>query len=344
MIRYIVKRILIMIPVLLAVIVIVFTLTHFMPGDPVRVMLGSNYTQEQYDLISARLGLDQPFLTQLWNYIYNLVVHQDFGTSYTTGNPVMQELSGRIWISFKIGLLSCIFTTALAIPLGILSAVKQNSVLDYIVSFFSILIAALPNFWVALMCIIVFCIQLGWLPANGLTGWDSYILPVLCNGTLSIAVTTRQMRSSMLDVISQDYIRTARSKGLSNRETIMHHGLKNAMLPVLTVLGSQFSMIIGGSVVIENIFGIPGIGSKLISAINSRDYSVVLAIVILICAFSMAVLLIVDILFAFVDPRIKAQFENQGRQWKKKAKAQTVPANAEGASDVMQDHEERGGN
>ncbi len=327
MLKYILKRILIMIPILLVVIVATFTITYYMPGDPVRTMLGPNYTEEQYNETMERLGLNEPFFVQLWNYIKNLVTKFDFGTSYQTSRSVNTELGSRIWESIRIGLMSCLLTTAIAIPIGIISAVKQNSIVDYIVSFFSILVAALPNFWVALMAIIVFCINLGWLPATAQGGWLGYILPVVCNGTLSLAIVTRQTRSSMLDVIRQDYIRTARAKGLSESKTIIKHGLKNAMLPVLTVLGTQFSMIIGGSVVIESIFSVPGMGSRLVTAINGRDYPVVLSITILISAFSMMMILLVDIMMSLIDPRVKAQFSGR-RKKRKKVLTAVLPTEA----------------
>lgn len=319
MAKYILKRILIMIPILLVVIVLIFTITHFMPGDPVRSLLGPNYTEKQYVETMERLGLDKPFLTQLFEYIKNLILHQDFGISYRSSRDIITELGPRIGLSIKIGLLSCILTTVISIPLGIISAVKQNSVLDYIVSFFSIFAAALPNFWVALMCIIFFCINLGLLPASAQGyGWTGYILPVVCNGTLSLAITTRQMRSSMLDVVQQDYIRTARAKGLSSTQTIIRHALKNALLPVLAVLGTQFSMIVGGSVVIESIFSVPGMGNYLVTGINGRDYNVVLAVTIIISAFSMLIILLVDIVFSLIDPRVKAQFAGKKRKKTKK--------------------------
>ncbi|MCD8332931.1 MAG: ABC transporter permease [Clostridiales bacterium] len=316
--RYVLKRVLMMIPILLVVLILVFVITHYMPGDPVRVVLGSNYTEEQYIEMSQQMGLDKPLIAQFGNYLYNLVFNHSFGTSYLTSRAVTTELSGRIVVSIRIGLLSCLLTTCIAIPVGIISAVNKNSILDYIISTLSIIIAALPNFWVALMCIIIFCLRLGWLPATASASWQGYILPVICNGTLSLAIVTRQTRSSMLDVVRQDYMRTARAKGLSSTQTVIRHGLKNAMLPVLATLGTQFSMIVGGSVVIENIFAVPGMGARLVTAINQRDYTVVMAIVVIISAFSMCILLLVDILFGLIDPRVKAQFAGKVRRKKSK--------------------------
>ncbi|MCD8156165.1 MAG: ABC transporter permease [Clostridiales bacterium] len=325
--RYVVKRILMMIPILLVVLILVFVITHYMPGDPVRVVLGSNYTEEQYIEMSQQMGLDKPLIVQFGNYLYDLVFNHSFGDSYLTSRPVTTELAGRIQVSIRIGLLSCILTTCIAIPVGIISAVNKNSILDYIISTLSIVIAALPNFWVALMCIIIFCLRLGWLPATATTSWTGYILPVVCNGTMALAIVTRQTRSSMLDVVRQDYMRTARAKGLSSTQTVIRHGLKNAMLPVLATLGTQFSMIVGGSVVIENIFSVPGMGGRLVTAINQRDCTVVLAIVFIISAFSMCILLLVDILFGLVDPRVKAQFAGKARR-KKPKKAVVVEETA----------------
>ncbi len=318
MIKYIFKRILWMIPILFGVIVIVFSICHFMPGDPVLLMLDSDYTEEEYQLTAEKYGLDKPFLQQLFNYIKDFVLHGSLGNSYSTGRAVTKELSGRIWISVRLGLMSIFLTTIIAIPIGIISAIHLNSVLDYGVSFIAIFLASMPGFWVALMLIIVFCLQLKWFPAAGLNSWKSYVLPVLCNALGPLAITLRMTRSSMLEVVRQDYIRTARAKGLSEQVITVRHAFKNALIPVITVIGAQCSMVIGGSVVIESVFSIQGMGTRLVTAIGSRDYQVILGITIVISIFSMVMQLLVDLLYAAFDPRIKAEFSKGSRSKNRK--------------------------
>lgn len=309
-----------MIPVMFVVLTFVYVVCFFMPGDPVKMLLGATYTEEQYQAKIEEFGLDRPFLVQYGDYLYHLITEGDLGTSFVNGRPVAKELSGRIGITLKLGVLSCCLTFLLAIPIGIVSAVKQNSILDYFSTSVSVFLAAMPGFWLALMLIILFSLHLKLLPSSGLREWKSYIMPVVCNALSASAVTMRMTRSSMLEVIRQDYISTARAKGVTEPAVIIRHALRNALIPVITVVGSQFSAIIGGSVVIENIFSIPGIGSRLVSAISNRDYQVVLGITLIICAFTMVVMLIVDLVYSMVDPRIKAEFQTQGKRRKKKSK------------------------
>ena len=304
-----------MIPVLLGVLIIVFSLSYLMPGDPVVNQLGtSNYTQEQYDAVQKELGLDKPFVVQMVDYIWGVISRFDLGTSYTTKRGVADALGQRIWVTVELGLLSTIVTVALAIPFGVISAVKQRSAIDYTVTVLSVVLAAMPGFWLALMCIIIFCLKLGWLPARGLDSWRGYILPVLCNALTALAGTTRMTRSSMLEVIRQDYIRTARAKGLKERTVIFRHALKNAMIPVITVIGAQISMIVGGSVIIESIFSIPGMGTLLVTGINNRDYPTIMGVTLVISTFVCVMNLVVDLCYSIADPRIRAQFSGGGRK------------------------------
>lgn len=320
MLIYVLRRILLMIPVLAGVIIIIYTISYFMPGDPVAIVLGDTYTQEDYDKTAERLGLDKPFPVQLANYFKDLITKGEMGTSYYTGRSVAEEVGERAPISIKIGLLSCVVMIIVSLPIGIISAVKQNSVFDYITSTLSIILAALPGFWLGLELILLFSLKLRLLPASGLDSWKSYILPVICNSTVAIAMVVRMTRSSMLEVIRADYIRTARAKGLKERVVIMRHALKNALIPIITIIGAQFSMVIGGSVIIENIFSIPGMGARLVTAINNRDYTMVVGISIVICTFTMVMVLITDLCYAMVDPRIKAEFESMYKRRKKTAK------------------------
>ena len=328
MVLYTIKRILWIIPILICVVLIVFTICYHMPGDPVEIMLNGDYTQEEYDQLQHKLGLDEPFLVQLWNYFVNLITKGSFGYSYSSGRLITDELGPKIWVSIKIGLMSCILTTIVSIPIGIVSAVKQNSILDYTTTVVAMFLASMPAFWIALEAIVIFSLKLGWLPASGLDSWKHYILPVLINALSPLAMICRMTRSSMLECIRQDYVRTARAKGLKERKVIMGHVLKNALIPVITVVGSQFAMVIGGSVIIESIFSIPGMGNKMVSAINSRDYNMLLATTIIISSFTMLIMLVIDLCYAFADPRIKAEFEKgnkisdkiKARQDKKAAK------------------------
>ncbi len=324
MLQYIVKRVLLMIPILLAILILVFTISYFMPGDPVLMQMPSNFTQEQYDAKEAQLGLDKPYIVQLGNYLYNIVFHFDLGTSYNSGQSVNAFIGGRIWVTFKIGLLSCFVTLLIALPVGIISAVRQYSALDYIATTCAIFLAAMPGFWLALMLIILFSQMLQILPASGLHSWKHYILPVVCNALAPLAQITRMTRSSMLEVIRQDYIRTARSKGIKESAIIFKHALKNAMIPIITVASVQFSHIIGGSVIVENIFSIPGMGSALVNAIGNRDYPCIMGITFLISIFVCVINMVVDILYTVVDPRMKAQIFGVKKKKKEKEPAPAV--------------------
>ena len=318
MIKYILKRLLMMIPVLLGVLVIVFSLSYLMPGDPVLNQMPDNYTQEQYDQVKHEMGLDRPFLVQLGDYILDVVTRLDLGTSYMTNRSVTASISERIWVSIRIGLLSIGITVLLGIPFGIISAVKQKTALDYSVSILAVILASIPGFWLALMGIILFSIKLNnFLPASGLSSWKHYIMPVVSNGMMSLAGTTRMTRSSLLEVIRQDYIRTARAKGLREMVIIRKHALKNALIPVITMLGGQFSMVIGGSVITESIFNIPGMGSLMVTAINNRDYPLIMGITLVIAVFVCCINLLVDLAYAAIDPRIKAQFSGANKRRKK---------------------------
>jgi len=304
-----------MIPIILGVLLIVFTISYFGPGDPVKAILGTGYTPEAYAAKRIELGLDQPFIVQYVKYIIDLL-RGDMGVSYTYGHAVSGEIAARVGITLKIGILSVIVTAALGIPAGILSATHQYSATDNIVTVISLFFAGMPGFWLALVSILLFSLTLRWLPATGLEHWYSYILPVLANALPSVANVARMTRSSTLEVIRMDYIRTARAKGLKEGVVIRRHVLKNALVPVVTVVGMQMGFVMAGSVIIESIFSIPGLGSYMMTGINNRDYPVINATV-LILAISVCVMnLIVDIAYAYIDPRIKAQYESNSKRKK----------------------------
>lgn len=317
MLRYTLKRLLMIIPTVLGVLLIIFTINHFTPGDPVQMALGTDYTQEQYEATKAEMGLDQPFPIRYVKYVADFITKGDLGTSYDTKRPVGDMIAARLPITLKLGLLSCLVTVFAGIITGIVSAVKQYSVLDYSVVTLSVIFSAAPGFWVSLMAIIIFSQQLHLLPAGGIDTWKNFVLPVICLAIGPISLVARMTRTSMLDVIRQDYIRTARAKGVPERQVIFQHALKNALIPVLTVVGMQLSMVVGGSFIIESIFSIPGIGMLMLTAINNKDYTTIQGVV-LVLSFSVCVInLLVDLAYAFVDPRIKSQYMSSVKQRKR---------------------------
>ena len=321
MAKYILKRLLWIIPVILGVVLIVYAISYFSPGDPVMAMLGAkNYTPEKYAELSKQFGLDKPFFAQYFNYIKNVFLHGDFGLSYTYRSSIASEIATRAVYSIKLGFFSILLTVVLALPLGVLSATKQYSAADYTLTIVAMFLAGMPNFWFALMMMLLFSVHLGWLPATGVGTFAQWIMPVLALGLGSMASTLRMTRSSMLEVIRQDYVRTARAKGLAEGTITRRHVLKNALIPVITVVGMHLGTIIGGSVIIETIFNMPGIGAYMMTAINNRDYPVLNGCV-LVLSFSVCVVnLLVDILYAYVDPRIKVQYEAQQKKRIKKQK------------------------
>lgn len=306
-----------MIPVLLGVLFLVFTINHFTPGDPVVNLLGTNYTQEQYDKKQQELGLDKPFLVQYVNYVVGIVTEFDLGTSYTSKRAVSDEILERLPNTLKIGIWGVLSSIFIAIPLGVMAATHQGGVYDYIIRIGTIILAALPNFWVALMSIIVFSLKLGWFPASGLDTWKGWVLPVFSLAIGPIASVARMSRSSVLEVIRMDYVRTAKAKGLSDRMITRKHILKNGLIPVVTIVGSQLSMIMGGSILVETIFSVPGLGTLMNTAISSKNYPVIQSGILMISITVCIMNLVVDLAYAFIDPRIKAQYEAANKKKKK---------------------------
>lgn len=321
MLRYILKRLLWIIPVMLGVLVVVFTISYFTPGDPVTALLGNNFTQEAYDMKVAELGLDKPFFVQLGTYVWKLITKGEMGTSYSTKLAVADEIAKRFPVTFKLGILSVIVTTIIGVPIGLVSVKKQYSVTDYVVTTISLILAALPNFVVALLSVLVFALRLKWLPASNVEHWYSWILPVLSNSIGGVAIVVRMTRTSMLEIVRQDYIRTARAKGLNERTITRKHALKNALIPVVTIIGIQMSIMMAGSIIVETIFSIPGLGSYVMAGINGRDYPVVNGVVLVLSLIVCVLNLLVDIAYAIIDPRIKLQYVSAQKKRKKKIPA-----------------------
>jgi len=323
MLRYIGKRLLQMIPILAVVAILIFTLMYFVPGDPVQIMLGDSATPQQIAAARANLGLDKPYLVRLWNYLIG-ITHFDFGTSFTQGSSVAKELFVRFPRTLTLSSLSILFTIVAGIPIGIQCAIKANKLTDKIWMFVTMLGNSMPGFWLALLLVILFSVKLGWLPSNGTGGIEYYILPVIANSIGSLADIARQTRSSMLEVIRSDFVVTARSKGLKERDVIWKHALPNALIPIITICGSRFGFMLGGTVIIESVFSIPGIGMYMVNGINSRDYPVVQGSIIYIAFIFAFIMLITDIFYAYVDPRIKAQYIKANKKKEKKSNVEAV--------------------
>ncbi len=301
--KYALKRLLMLIPVIISVTFILFIILSLAPGDVARMVLGQDATPEQVAELNAQMGLDKPLLVRYVRYMVN-AFKLDFGRSWTGNFDVLKEFSHRLPYTLLVSTLALLFATSIGIPLGIASAIKQYSLLDYGSTFMVMLLFSMPAFWLGTMCQILFCLTLHWLPVSGVGSWKNFILPPIILGANTMASMIRMSRTSMLDVIRMDYIRTARAKGNSNKDAIIHHAIRNSLIPVVTQIGISFAGTIGGAVVTENIFAIPGIGSMLINAVKSRDVPVVMGTVIFITIIVGVINLIVDLICAIVDPRI----------------------------------------
>jgi peptide/nickel transport system permease protein len=308
MYRYILKRLLQLIPVLLVVTFIIFFIMSLAPGDPASIILGPTATQASIAQMNEELGFNDPFFVRFFRYLYNAVFRLDFGVSYKTKTPVFDEILTRVPISLRVAFNGIFLAAFIGIPLGVLSAVKQYSLLDTIPTIISMFFAAMPLFWLGMLLLFIFSLKLGWLPSYGVGSWKNYILPMLAIGLPYAARQLRFTRSSMLETIREDYVRTARAKGAPERMVIWKHALKNALLPVITVLGNNFGSLFGGAVVTEALFSIPGIGTLLLTGINTRDLPIVTASVLTVAVIFSLVMLGVDLLYAYIDPRIKAKF------------------------------------
>ncbi len=306
--KYIIKRLLLLVPVLLGVSFLVFSIMSLTPGDPAQLILGESAPQAQVLALREEMGLNDPFLIQYGRFVIN-AVQGDFGRSYTSGREVFGEIFQRFPNTLILAIIGVIIAILIGIPVGIISATKQYSAMDSISMVAALLGVAMPNFWLGLMLILFFSVNLGWLPSGGFNGLKSLILPSITLGTGAAAIITRMTRSSMLEVIRQDYIRTARAKGVAEKKVINKHALKNALIPVITVVGLQFGYLLGGAVLTETVYSWPGVGRMMVEAIRSKDTPVVLASVLFLATTFSVVNLFVDILYGFVDPRVKSQYK-----------------------------------
>jgi len=308
MIKYILKRLIAMIPVILALTLVVFTIMYMTPGDPTAIILGNEYTEEASAQIKAELGLDRPFIVQYFNYLARLV-QGDFGTSYITRAPVSDQLAARFPNTFIVVIAAMIFCVGLGLPVGVYSATKPNSIFSNFTMVLSLLGVSLPIFWLGLLLILLFSVSLGWLPSGSMDdGFRSVILPAVTLGANYMANIMRTTRSSMLESIRQDYIRTARAKGVTIKNVIRKHALPNALMPTITVVGMNVGALLGGAVLTETVFSIPGTGRFLVESIKSRDTPSVLGCLVIMALCVAISNLIVDVIYAYIDPRIKAQY------------------------------------
>ena len=303
-----------MLPVLLGISFAIFTMMYFTPGDPARMLLGERAEESVVEELREEMGLNEPFLVRYGTYIKGIVTEGDFGISYSTKRPVLEEILDRFPTTLLLATLSITLALLIGIVAGVIAATKQYSIFDNLATGLSLLGVSMPTFWQGLMLIIVFAVWLRWLPASGFSGPRYWILPVLAIGPSTASTIMRMTRSSMLEVLRQDYIRTARAKGQTERVVIVKHALKNALIPIITVAGLSFGGLLGGAVMAETIFSIPGLGKMMVDAINARNYPVVQGGVLFVAIVVSLVNLAVDLLYAFIDPRIKSQYKTQSRK------------------------------
>ena len=314
---YIIKRVLLFIPTVILLTALVFVLMRLIPGDPaLSILVGPlgefQYTQADLDELRAELGTDKPIYEQYGRWIWG-ILHWDFGLTFYSKTPIVDDIVRTFPVTLELAIIAIVLSSVVAIPLGVLSAVKQDSMADYATRILTIAGISIPNFWLALLLIFFLVLVFGWIPSleyvnlwdDPLTNLQQMAFPALALGVNNVAFVARVTRSTMLEVLREDYIRTARSKGLTESVVIYRHSLKNAFLPVLTVFGLQFGGLLGGTIIIENIFLIPGIGRIMIVALQQRDYVVVQTVVILIAMIVLSLNMVLDIMYAWLNPRIR---------------------------------------
>ena len=307
MIRYIVKRILLMIPVLIGVSFIVFTIISLTPGDPGTIILGTDAPLEEIEALNEELGYYDPLPIKYGRWLLSAVTG-DFGESYRTGNPVLNEIFARFPNTLKLATIAIILSIIIGVPIGIISAVKQYSALDYTGTVTALFFASVPQFWLGLMSLLIFAVELKVLPSTGNATWKHYILPTLAMALPCAAKNLRLTRSTMLEVIRTDYVRTARAKGVSRKSIIWKHELPNALMPIITNIGINFGTLLGGTVVIESVFGMQGVGTLTMTSIRQKDIPQVVASIVFLALIYSVMMLIVDIAYAYIDPRVKSKY------------------------------------
>lgn len=312
MLTYLMKRLLVVIPVLFGISIISFFIVRLVPGDTVTAMLGSNYNEAQAEALRARYGLDRSLIEQYFIWISN-VLRGDLGQSTFTNQPVSEAILQRLQVTLQLAFFSVVIAIVIALPLGTIAAIKKNTAVDYIASLIGMLGLSVPNFWLGTLMILYISLYLGWLPSGGFVPFLAdpignikiMIMPSIALGTAVAAVILRMTRSSMLEVVNQEYMKMAKAKGVPSKRMIIRHGLKNALIPVVTVTGIQMGYMLGGSVVIEQIFSLPGLGRLALQAINNRDYALLQGTILFIATAFVIINLIVDMIYAYLNPKIR---------------------------------------
>lgn len=309
--KYVLKRIGWMIVTTLGVAFIIFTILYLTPGDPAEYMLGSTATAEELASLRSKMGLDTPYLQQLGSFFYNSFIKWDWGTSWVYNVSVIEELVRRLPYTIFLNLISMICSIVIAIPLGISCAKHQNQWQDYGIVAFCMVLCSVPSFWLAMECVVIFALKLNWLPAYGISKSWWWVLPIVTSMLGGIAGNTRQTRSAVLEKIRADFVTTARAKGLSEKQIMRKHVFPNALMPIITILGSTLAQVVCGSAITEQLFSIPGVGRYLLDGINFRDYPIIRGCVLFFAIFTAIVMLLTDLVYAWVDPRIKAQYSGK---------------------------------
>lgn len=310
-----------MVPVILGVITIVFIINALTPGDPARQMVGTAATEEQVAAMREQMGLNKPIVVRYLVYLKDLIIKGDLGTSYVTKQPVAHEIATRFPTTLKLALFSMALSIVIGVPTGIISAIRRYSWIDSVTMSSALIGVSIPNFWFGLLLIMVFAVKLGWLPAVGIKSAAGWVLPTIAMSVSSIAQIARTTRSSMLEVMNMDYIRTARAKGQSESVVVFKHMLRNAVIPIITICGLMFGMLLGGAVLVESVFAIPGLGKYTVDAIMANNYPAVQGSVLYLSVIFSLVNLGMDIIYAIADPRIKATFKADGMKRTIKAHA-----------------------
>lgn len=310
MTKYILKRLLMMIPVILGMSFFIFAVLDMAPGDPARIILGDKVPADAVEALREELGLNDPFLVRYANYILN-ALRGDFGESYRTHLPVFEEIMARFPTTLTLALGSIVLTVVIGVPIGVLSAVRQYSLMDNVTMAGALVLASMPGFWLGTMLVLLFASRLGWLPATGAETWKHFILPCVALMASNMATLVRMTRSNMLEVIRADYITMARAKGATEKLVIFRHALRNALMPIITIIGMNLSGLLGGTMIIESVFALPGLGTLAVTSVRSKDIPMVLAEVIFIALLAGFINLFVDVLYAYIDPRLKSQYVRQ---------------------------------
>ena len=304
MLKYIIKRVIGVIPTLIIVVTFVFFFVRMIPGDPARLVAGPQATQEDVEVVREELGLNQPITTQYVKYVTGLL-HGDLGDSLRTKRPVALEVSLRYMNTVKLTVFSLVWSVIVGVLLGVWSGRHRSKWQDYTGMTIAISGISMPSFWIGFLLIMLFAVKLNWFPTTGADSWKSFILPGIALGTSIAAIIARFTRSSIIEVMKEDYIRTARAKGIRENTVIWKHAFRNAMISVVTVVGLQFGFLLGGSVVTETVFAFPGLGSLLVESVNYRDYNAIQSLILIFSLHFIVINLVVDILYALLNPEIK---------------------------------------